>query len=108
LVDDIGRFKDEGRYSERNISSVLDIGAGNGKVLEAIQTRCEFTGLYAIEKSMVLCQQLDPKVFIVGTDFLEQSLVAKQVDVTFCNPPYSAFVEWSKKIISVTFYQMAV
>src|SRR5262245_27241829 len=32
-------------------TSVLDIGAGNGKVLTAIKERCGFSDLFAIEKA---------------------------------------------------------
>jgi SAM-dependent methyltransferase len=100
LIRDTSAFKEANRYDyKRGFNSVLDIGAGNGKVLRALQGGCGFSELYAIEKSIVLCQHLDPSIFIVGTEFHEQSLVAKQVDVTFCNPPYSEFEAWSTKII---------
>lgn len=102
----------EGREFSRDFSfsSVLDIGAGDGKVLRALRAatfderrndepRPIFAEFYAIEKALPLLQRLEPDVFIVGTDFLEQSLVAKQIDVTFCNPPYSEFTEWARKII---------
>lgn len=86
--------------------SVLDVGAGNGKVLRALKDAKlgyhndqGFSHLYAIEKSRVLCQQLDADIFIVGTEFHEQSLLSKRVDVVFSNPPYSEFVAWTEKII---------
>lgn len=86
-------------YGYDRIDSVLDIGAGHGKVLRAFRDKANFSGLYTIEKSTILCDRLDNDVFIVGTDFHEQSLVAKQVGLTFCNPPYSEFEEWATKII---------
>lgn len=101
MLRDLGvRGGEEDRYRKRNgASSVLDIGAGNGKVLRALKERGKFSELYAIEKSPILCQQLDADVFIVGTEFEEQSLLEKQVDMIFCNPPYSQFVDWAVKII---------
>jgi hypothetical protein len=102
LVRDINdlRERDDIRYRHRRgIESVLDIGAGHGKVLRALRDRASFTQLFAIEKSPILCDRLDNDIFIVGTEFHEQSLVAKQADVTFCNPPYSEFEEWAAKII---------
>lgn len=78
--------------------SVLDIGAGHGKVLAAFKEK-GFDALHAIEKSSVLCRTLPEEVLIVGTDFAEQSLFSKRVDVVFCNPPYSEFEQWSEKII---------
>jgi hypothetical protein len=94
------RERSEVRYQhKRSFDSVIDIGAGHGKVLRALRERAGFVKLFAIEKSPLLCQQLDDEIFIVGTDFHEQSLVAKQADLTFCNPPYSEFEEWAAKII---------
>ena len=83
----------------RNFNSVLDIGAGNGKVLKAFRDKAEITDLYAMEKSMLLCGELAEFAFIIGTDFKAQTLLSKRVDLTFCNPPYSEFEEWAVKII---------
>jgi len=81
-----------------DLGSVLDIGSGAGKVLEAFK-EAKFSEFYAIEKSPILRDCLPDDVFIVGTDFHEQSLVNKKVEVTFCNPPYSEFEAWARKII---------
>lgn len=89
----------EGYRYRRPFDTLLDIGAGSGKVLRALGDAAELSKLYAIEKSTVLCERLPANVFIVGADFREQSLLSKQVDVIFCNPPYSEFVEWAVKII---------
>lgn len=86
-------------YNRRDFGSVLDIGAGNGKVLMALKERLEFTQLLAIEKSHILCQELPSEVLVVGTEFREQSLLSKHVDVIFCNPPYSEYEDWAEKII---------
>lgn len=79
-------------------TSALDIGAGNGKVLAALK-EAGFDHLHAIEKSSILCRELPTDVMIVGTDFHEQSLLSKAVDLVFCNPPYSEFEQWAEKII---------
>ena len=97
MVKDIKR--DDGEYRNRDHESVLDVGAGNGKVLMALRERAGMRSLHAIEKSLILCEQLDPDILIVGTDFAEQSLISKHVDVVFSNPPYSEFEEWAVKII---------
>lgn len=96
LVLDIQR--DDGDY-RRTYSSVLDVGAGNGKVLLALRERAELRDLHAIEKSKLLCEQMDPDILIVGTEFSEQSLLSKHVDIVFSNPPYSDFENWAVKII---------
>jgi hypothetical protein len=97
LAKDIKRQRD--KHYRYDMSSVLDIGAGNGKVLAALRERAEMTSLHAIEKSPILCEQLPADVLIVGTEFAAQSLLSKHVDVTFCNPPYSDFEQWAVKIV---------
>ena len=105
MIRDLKEYRNE--HYRDHLSSVLDIGAGNGKVLRALRDRdrqdrhdgTNWSELYAIEKSIALCEQLDDEIYIVGTEFTEQSLLAKQVDMIFCNPPYSEFVQWSVKII---------
>ena len=91
----------DGRHPRKTSSfgSILDIGAGNGKVLLAVKENCDIQHLHAIEKSLILCESLPAEILIVGTDFAEQSLFSKQVDVVFCNPPYSQFEVWSERII---------
>ncbi len=79
-----------------NKGSVLDIGCGNG------QTLMKFKGFekkYGIEKSDFLISKCDPSIVIVGTDFKKQTLIDKEIDNIFCNPPYSEFKEWTKKIL---------
>lgn len=84
-------------------SAVLDIGCGNGGFFEKldktkagslIRTR------YGIEKSFKLYELL-PKdnVTLLGTDFMEQTLIDKKVDLIFSNPPYSIWEDWTEKII---------
>ncbi len=92
---------DKGRY-ERSYSAILDIGAGHGKVLRALKQAVTCSSLFAIEKSDLLCQHLianEPDIFIIGTDFHEQSLITKKADLIFCNPPYSQFEDWTVKIL---------
>jgi hypothetical protein len=80
-------------------ASFLDIGAGNGKVLEAVRKADLAFQRYAIEKSAILLGQLDSNVFVVGTDFHDQSLFDKAVTFVFCNPPYREFEAWAERII---------
>lgn len=114
LLNDMRKILEEDGRGVRGIdggSSVCDVGAGNGKVLRAFRAaqycrygdrenpRPMFGDLYAIEKSPLLCEQLDREIYIIGTDFAEQSLLNKSVDVVFSNPPYSVFEQWTVKII---------
>lgn len=99
-------FRGEKYRHTIRVSSVLDIGAGNGKVLAALSATdkpgepvCSVDNCYAIEKSQRLQMELAGKAFIIGADFMQQSLFEKQIDCTFCNPPYSEFEEWVVKIV---------
>ncbi len=75
--------------------SILDCGAGDGRSLMNL-TEGE---RYAIEKSVPLIEVMDRSICIVGTEFREQTLIDKNVDVIFCNPPYSEYDAWMEKII---------
>lgn len=80
--------------------SIMDIGAGDGRVLTELAKRCtRKPDLYAIEKSIVLIQSQPENVVPVGTDFYEQNLTCLPVDYIFCNPPYSQFEAWARAII---------
>lgn len=82
-----------------SLGALLDIGAGDGRVLKAFAEACYCSGLYAIEKSAPLIEQMPANIAIVGTDFETQTLIDKDVDIIFCNPPYSKYEEWVVKII---------
>lgn len=55
---------------------------------------------FVMEKSKILLQQLDKKTIVLGTDFYDNTLVDKEMDLIFCNPPYSTYAEWTKRIIA--------
>ena len=86
-----------------SFNSILDIGAGNGKVLNAVEkafnTEYDSIKLYAIEKAETLKNLINQGIYLIGTDFNEQSLLDKTMSVTFCNPPYSEYQKWAVKII---------
>jgi|GEM_PF-417050 len=105
------------KYEYKNIS-MLDIGAGNCKLKTRFQelstslyeedthgnpmngNQLDFSKYMAIEKSTLLIEAMPSDVFIVGTDFQENTLIDKEADVVFCNPPYSEYAQWSEKIIT--------
>ena len=78
-----------------NGPSLLDIGAGDGETLLKLKA----SKRYAIEKSIPLLDAMPPNISVIGTNFDEQQLIDKEVDVIFCNPPYSEFESWASKII---------
>ena len=62
---------------------------------------------FVMEKSKILLQQLDNDAICIGTDLHASTLIDKKVSTIFCNPPYSEFKEWTKKIISEGNYKQA-
>lgn len=90
---------------------ILDVGAGDGRVLKAIAKTLagkesdrhwerHATELFAIEKSQIHIANMPLNVAIIGTDFHAQSLIDKPVHVVFSNPPYSEFAVWMHKILT--------
>lgn len=98
IIRALTRDINKGHY--HRAESMLDIGAGNGKVLNAVRdAKIGVHTFYAIERSAILRDRLDNDIFVIGTDFHQQSLLSKNVGLIFCNPPYSEFEEWTVKII---------
>lgn len=75
--------------------SILDIGCGNA----GLRNYFPDSDYFAIEKSQILINRLPADVFVLGTDFNNCTLIDKQVDMIFCNPPYSEFEDWTIRII---------
>lgn len=79
--------------------SILDIGAGDGRVLLRFAETWKSCELFSIEKAAILRQAQPETIAPVGVDFWEQDLMSLPVDVVFCNPPYSEFEAWAVRII---------
>lgn len=88
---------------QRRIESVLDIGAGDGRVLNYLSCALQDNGTniqkYAIEKARPHISSMDKSIFMIGTDFNDQNLIDKKVSAIFCNPPFSEYESWVVKII---------
>lgn len=95
MIDIIKKDIENEEYRHRK-NSILDCGAGDGRVLAAF----EGFSKYAIEKSLPLISAMPKEITIVGSDFMQQTLIDKGMDVTFCNPPYSEYQDWVYKIIT--------
>ena len=93
-------FKGVLRGNYCNDRSVLDIGAGKcnfKKFFDKLEGY--YFDYYAIEKSEILVNEYDADTVVLGTDFNENTLVDKKVNVIFCNPPYSDYVNWTTRIL---------
>ena len=84
-------------HTYRN-NSILDIGAGDGRVLKALADGRDID-CYSIEKSEILRNRQDKDIIPLGCDFWQNTLMDKEVDTVFCNPPYSEYEAWCEKII---------
>jgi len=91
----------------RDMQGILDVGADDGRVLEYFREHLDSEGVakyLAIEKSHALARQWPDHIFPVGTDFHAQSLIDKPVRFLFCNPPYSEYKQWFKRIVREGFF----
>lgn len=84
------------KRSETINLNVLDCGAGDGRALDFLAGK---GNKYAIEKSTILLGQHSRDIIPVGTDFHQSTLIDKEVDLVFSNPPYSEYEHWATKII---------
>ena len=101
IIEDMNNTKKSSKYHNvyfRNINTVLDIGAGDGRVLDAIGN---VFGLKkrGIEKSSILKEKWDKSILPIGSDFNEVTLIDKKSDIIFCNPPYKEYVNWTCRIL---------
>jgi hypothetical protein len=89
--------------------SILDIGAGDGRVLlsmrDAINANVpshkEPFDAFAIEKASVhTATYAENGITLLGSCFHETNLVSKKATFAFSNPPYSEFSAWIERIIN--------
>lgn len=126
----LGTKKGESYYRlEGKKYSIIDIGAGNCKLLntfkqiadeqpllneyycypdgsksfrnlsERFANRVSFSKYMVMEKSQILLDNMPDNAVVVGTDFWENTLLDKKTDIIFCNPPYREYAQWSARII---------
>ena len=108
MVRRIWRFQSDNHSGHYRFGKVLDIGCGKCDFRKWVKELNREAGdrssvdvyeYFVIEKSHILIDRLDPDVIVLGTDFNEATLIDKEVDTIFCNPPYSEYEEWTRKII---------
>ena len=104
----IAKIVDRVDFRNFKHKTILDIGAGNGNFFTKLENEINkkipederfYFGKFAIEKSEILVEQMPNDIVIIGADFHQQTLIDKDFDYIFCNPPYSEFKDWMHKII---------
>lgn len=95
------------RWIPEDALSIMDIGAGDGRVLRALGEKTKNALLYSIELSSILIEKQPKNIIPVGTDLFQQRLAALQVDYIVSNPPYKQYVEWVCKIVEEGFAKKA-
>jgi len=112
IRDYLGKYKEYGSRNEDNIhldayhkengvarlciESFLDIGAGDGRVLDLFGAEKK----YGIEIARAQADDLIQKgVFIIGRDYYDVVLNDQYYSLIYSNPPYSQFERWVNKIL---------
>lgn len=85
-----------------NNFSVIDVGCGRCDFKNNILEKQKISKYMVFEKSKTFINMLEKDTYILGTDFLQNTLIDKKADVLFCNPPYSLYKEFMIKIIKET------
>ncbi|MGR5299378.1 DUF4942 domain-containing protein, partial [Vibrio mediterranei] len=106
-ISDILKTHEFSNHYHQNVK-LLDIGAGDGRVLqmmkktlEALEQERLHCDLYAIEKATVHTDTYRTKdITLLGTEFNEINFISKNADVAFVNSPYSEFSHWVATLIS--------
>jgi hypothetical protein len=88
-----------------SIASMLDVGAGDGRVFRAIKDprpgyRFGIDEMFGIEKARAQSDDLIRKgIFIIGRDFFQTTLIDKEFSVIYSNPPYSLYDTWTVRLL---------
>jgi hypothetical protein len=78
------------------IGSFLDIGTGDGRVLDFFSADKN----YGIEIARAQADDLIRKgIFIIGRNYWDVSLIDQYFSLIYSNPPFSSFVQWVSKLL---------
>jgi hypothetical protein len=108
ITNDIKEIKENFDFTDRYSQpvKVLDIGAGDGRVLKAIQSSFDQDehfniDAFAIEKAPIHTATYREKgITLLGTEFNQINFISKKCEIAFVNPPYSEFSYWLQTLIN--------
>jgi len=81
------------------LKSFIEIGAGTGKVIKAIEQLDIFSNYYVIEKSNVLLSSYPEHYRVIGVDYWNTTFIDKYFDLAYSNCPFSMFGPWIAKML---------
>jgi len=88
--------KKEKKTERLDIDSFLDIGAGDGRVLDLFPAHKK----YGIEIAKAQADDLICRnVFIIGRNYWDVSLCNNYYSLIYSNPPFSCFERWVNKLL---------
>jgi len=89
--------KREKKTERLDIDSFLDIGAGDGRVLDLFSAHKK----YGIEIATAQADDLIRRgIFLIGRNYWDVSLHNNNYSLIYSNPPFSEFVLWVSKLLS--------
>lgn len=110
VTDDILSLLETHEFNSRYHQEIklLDVGAGDGRVLLSMKQALETTEsnkisieMLAIEKAPTHTNAYRKKgIALVGTEFDQTNFISKSASIAFVNPPYSSFSHWLCTLIS--------
>lgn len=108
ITDDIKKINEDFDFTSRYAESVkvLDIGAGDGRVLKSIESTFEENEditieCFAIEKASIHTSTYRKQnITLLGTEFDEVNFISKKCEIAFVNPPFSAYSHWLRTLIT--------
>ena len=85
--------------------SILDVGAGDGRVLKAFKDTGKFglVSCLGIEKSPNHVARWSSDYTFIGGDFFENDISGHNVGIIFSNPPYGEYERWATQLIKSSF-----
>jgi SAM-dependent methyltransferase len=88
---------DKEKSKRADIESFLDIGAGDGRVLEYFEANKK----YGIEIARAQADDLIRRqVFLIGRNYWDVNLNDQSYSLIYSNPPFSQFDRWVNKILT--------
>lgn len=88
--------------SYTSVKAVMDIGAGDGRVLRAFKEAegLSINRLLGVEKSPNHVARWGDSISFVGGDFYECLVDDGKIDVAFSNPPYGEYENWTVHLLN--------